>query len=252
MHRYSAIAIATVFFAGCGRGEADVESANTGTDLLRASSLTVSVSPNPVQAGPIYLTTPVASATGLRRGKTYYFALTAGEDGGSATASIGAHVESDKQGNIVWPFEQEGLYGRPDAALVAGTATLSLFEAERDWKLVAQIDFEVSPNPASVAVEPEVALPGVSRTFSGSGAPPNTTLEARWYETSACSCWLFGCHSCQWNLQTVTLETNSDGTFSGEFAPTVDGASWAAFLLSFTDPNTGTVVASGKFIYGTN
>ncbi len=248
---YSGIALALALVASCGQDGADVRgSADTGTDQLRRQALTLSVSPDPVQAGPIYLTSPVATATGLRRGKTYYLGITAGEDFGGAVASIGAHVVADQNGTIVWPFEQEGDYGRPDATLLAGTATLSLWEAERTWKLVAELDFEVSPGPASLTLQPEMGLPGVTRTFDGSGAPPNATLEAMWYETSACTCWMFGCYDCQWNLQTLTVPTNADGTFSGEFAPTMDGPGWATFPVAFTDQATGAIVANADFKYG--
>ncbi len=238
--------------SGCEAAEVDSDVAGQEDDDAQAArSPLVSVSPDPVQAGSIAITSPTATASNLRRGRDYFLSLEQGQADGGALTSIGGHVTADRNGAVSWAFQEDELYGRPDSRLVGGDGVLVVFDASQsDWKEVARTTFAITPNPGTVAVSPEAAAPGTARTLSGSGAAAGAALEAQWWETSNCQCWLFGCHSCTWTARSQSITADAGGAFTADVAPAVDASgSYCVHSISIVDSDAGSIVATGTYSY---
>jgi len=227
--------------------DTDESESVASTEAAARSVPQVVVAPNPVQAGSIAITKPVARGSGLRPGRQYYVRLNGGYDV-SAMASIAAWVTTDSQGRFAWTLRDDPSYGIPDE-LLEGSGTLEVAESRQNGApvIVASLALAVTPSPGAATASPASAAPGTTLTVAGSGAAAGASLEIEWYDGTSCSCWMAGCHSCTYTARRETVTAGADGTFTKAITPSAANNGYCRHPVSVRDVSSGVIVASTTF-----
>jgi hypothetical protein len=217
------------------------------TETLEARGVPqLQIDPNPVEAGPLNITSPIATGRGFAAGRTYTLELSGGYNSGVLDA-IRGYLVADSSGEISWPVSsviEDKILSGPTATL---TATYCKTSRGSSCSVVASTTLTITPPPGTASVEPLAALPGIARTVSGSGAPPDAALEMVWDDVTQCSCSWFSCSDCVYTRQTVTLTADASGNFGGTFTPSPETQGYCRKALTIMDPSNGSIVASSSF-----
>lgn len=241
---------ALILMSACGGSIEQIsEDASHSEDLRRPPSL--SMTPDPIQAGSIAITRPVATGIGFGPGKSYFLHLTAGEAHSTAMQSISAWVTADKTGAIRWELQQDPFYGYPDALLIGPVATLTATENRKGsgWTDLTSVSVQVIPNPGVVGISPSAGRPGTTFAVAGSGAVPGAALTAQWYDSTGCTCWLAGCYGCTRTLQVVNFTADANGDFNGSFTPSSLNNGYCRQSLSVQEQQSRSIVATSTFSF---
>jgi hypothetical protein len=211
----------------------------------------VTVDPNPVQAGSILITKPIVYASGLSSGKEYYLQISGGYDSSIANM-LGSWLKADRDGKITWPIEADTMAGGTglyDQSL-NGSSLVKLFAVSKNgtWTEAASVSINITPNPGMITINPPAAYPGTTLSILGNGASPNANLRAVWYDATNCSCSTFiGCRSCTWTPQEVKMTADAGGSYATQFTPSNLNNGYCSHAVNIQDITTGKIVANSTF-----
>jgi hypothetical protein len=241
------VGMGTLALTACGGNSGEASSDESAVAQLNKASPTVTVSPNPVQAGSIAVTKPTLVGTGFASGHNYSIQVNGGYNQ-TALQTMACAVTADKTGSFSCAIANE----IPNMPFVGPSSTVDVWSYDHRGigTIVATTTLQITPDPGTAAVTPSAGVPGTTFSLAGSGASPGASLTGQWYDATGCTGWGFDPGlGCTWTLKSVTLTADASGAFSASFTPSAQNNGFCEQWVTIQDQASGAIVANPSFSF---